>query len=97
MFLKLNKDLLKQSLQRLGITDRVVSQNTIEIVNEYLVNSFGVRIKSVVSPLYVKNDLLYIQTVNSSLVVELKKREQEIIQVVYQNNQQKIKRLVFVS
>jgi hypothetical protein len=97
MFIKLNRDILKKTLTRHGISDKIDAIDCIKYCREFMKKNINPDILQYAQPVYVKNNMLVVKVVNSLIAQEVQKHEQEIIDYLYRKANIRIKRIRFIS
>jgi predicted nucleic acid-binding Zn ribbon protein len=92
------KQLLPQSVQRMGASQQVDAVNILKEAHKIIYGRLGEDISAQVKPLYVKNKMLIIQCDSSLVAQELKYREQEIVFLINKRTgKQSVDKLRYLS
>lgn len=96
MFTKINQEMLRKTLLRLGIAPQIDAANCVKYAKECLEEQFGKKFSTYAEPVYLKNSILVIKVQSSLIAEEVQKKETEIISYLGRKNIQ-IKRIRFIS
>ena len=96
MFTKINQEMLRRTLLRLGIAPQIEAANCVKYAKEFLQEKFGQKFLVYAEPAYIKNNVLVIRVQSSLIAQEIQKKEEEIIFYLQKKHIQ-IKRIRFIN
>ncbi|MFH1781916.1 MAG: DciA family protein [Patescibacteria group bacterium] len=94
---KLSRNLLKKAVIKAGVNNQVEAVSILEEFKNIIINKWGKDVSYQIMPLYFKNQILYIQILNSGFSHEIKIHEGEILKQLNNNlnNFEEVKEIKF--